>query len=62
MVTTTIEKPVESGKYDDVRRLLAGPDTIEKGFFGRLAHRVTGWADRYAAYKLVDPYWDDVRF
>jgi hypothetical protein len=62
MVTTTIERPVESGKYDEIRRLVDGPDTTERGFFGRLAAKMSRSADRYAAYKLADPYWDDVRF
>jgi hypothetical protein len=62
MTTITIEKPVESGKYDDIRRLVDGPDTIKRGFFGELAVRLSSWADRYTAYKLESPYWDDVRF
>jgi hypothetical protein len=62
MATITIEKPVESGKYDDIRRLVDGPDTIKRGFLGELAGGLSRWADRYAAYKLEAPYWDDVRF
>ncbi len=58
MTTVTIEKPVETGRYDDIRRLVDGPDPIKRGFFVTL----TRWADRYAAYKLADPHWDDVRF
>jgi len=58
MVTTTIEKPVEIGKYDDIRRLVDGPDTTKKGLSGKLSD----WAERYAAYKLADPFWSDVRF
>lgn len=62
MTTITTERPVETGKYDEVRRLLDGPDTIKRGFVGELAGRLSRWADRYAAYKLESPYWDDVRF
>ena len=62
MATITIEKPVESGKYDEIRRLVDGPDTIKKGFVGMLAGSLSSWADRYAAYKLESPYWADVRF
>lgn len=62
MATITIEKSVDSGKYDEIRRLVDGPDPVKRGFFGKLAGGVTRWADRYAAYKLESPYWDDVRF
>lgn len=62
MATITIEKPVASGKYDEIRRLVDGPDSNKEGFFGTLAVKLSRWADRYAAYKLEDPYWDDVRF
>jgi len=62
MATITIEKPVESGKYDEIRRLVDGPDPNERGFFGKLAGRMSRWADRYAAYQmetlnLEDPRW-----
>lgn len=61
MATLTIEKPVESGKYDEIRRLLDGPDPTKRGFLVTLSGRLSRWADRYAAYKLESPNWDDVR-
>ena len=62
MVTITTERPVERGKYDEIRWLVDGPDTIKRDFFGMLAGKMSRWADRYAAYTLADPYWRDVRF
>lgn len=62
MATIIIEKQVERDNYDEIRRLVDGPDTMKRGFFVTLADKVSRWADCYAAYKLEDPYWDDVRF
>jgi hypothetical protein len=61
MATVTIEKPVETRKYDDIRRLVDGPDNLKAGFTSVLAARMSRWADRYAAYQMGTDHWKDVR-
>lgn len=62
MVTTTIEKQVDRDKNDDIRWLVAEPDTIKRGFFSKLAgNRLGRWAERYAEYQLETRYRNDVR-
>jgi hypothetical protein len=62
MATVTIENPVESGKYDDIRRMVDGPDIIKRGFFSKLAgSRLGRWAEQYAEYQLETRYRNDVR-
>ena len=62
MATITIEKPVENGKNDEIRRLVDGPDTIKRGFFNKLVGSKLGrWAEQYAEYQLGTRYRNAVR-